>query len=146
MRKLLVITAVILLTACQNLPVLELTTLSRPDALTYQQTLLGSQNLDLSQVITVRLLVNGTRVDVTSLTPEVLALEGEGDARAATVMAFSTDRSQVILFTRNPETGEGMVRKFTPDELRAKPVFQFPLVVGTTVTNAKFEVIDVIVR
>ncbi len=146
MRKLLVITAVVLLAACQTLPMMQYTTLSRTEALSYQQTLLGAQNLDLSQVITVRLLVNGTRVDVTSLAPEVLALEGEGDARAATVMVFSADRSELVLFTRNPETGEGMARRITPDELRTRPVFQFPMVVGSTVTNAKFEVIDVIVR
>jgi hypothetical protein len=30
--------------------------------------------------------------------------------------------------------------------LAKKPVFEFPLVVGTTVTMAKFEIVDVVTR
>ncbi|TAH32235.1 MAG: hypothetical protein EYC62_09430 [Alphaproteobacteria bacterium] len=110
-----------------------------------QQTLMGAQNLDMSHVYTVRMLVNGTRVDVTSLSPEVIGLEGQEKNRYATVLVFSQNRDSVIFFTRDPETGEGYRRSIGLNELRQRPVFEFPLVVGTTVTTAKFEVIDVTV-
>lgn len=138
--------ALLVLTACNGGNSLFATERLKSDAAyDMQQTLMGGQNFDLSRVFTLRMLVNGTRVDVTSLTPEVLALEGKERSRAATVMAFSQDRSQVIMFTRDPQTGEGYVRKVGVNELKNKPVIEFPLVVGNTVTTAKFEVMDLTV-
>ncbi len=118
----------------------------KPDAAyEMQQTLLGGQNMDLGRVYTVRMLVNGTRVDATSLTPEVIALEGKDTQRAATIATYSPDRTHIILFTRDPETGEGFVKRMTLDELRQKPSFEFPVVVGNTVAAGKFEVLDLII-
>ncbi len=120
-------------------------TLASDAAYETQQTLMGGQNMDLSRVYTARMLVNGTRVDVTSLAPEVLGLEGKEKSRAATVLTFSRDRNHVIFFTRDPETGQGYLKQIAVQELRQRPVFEFPLVVGNTVTTGKFEVIDLTV-
>jgi hypothetical protein len=146
-RRFLVLGLVLALSACQNLgDIFGQASLGRADALTYQQTLLGGQNLDLSRVVIVRMFVNGTRVDATSLNPEVLAMEGEGDNRAATVLAFNAARDGLIFFSRDPESGQGFVKEASVEELAKKPVFEFPLVVGTTVTMAKFEIVDVVTR
>lgn len=145
MKKLMTYTsvvAVLLLAACNGSGLFRTEHLKSDAAYEMQQTLMSGQTLDLSRVYTLRLMVNGTRVDVVSITPEVLALEGTERNRAATVMAFNAERSHVVMFTRNPETGEGYVRRVGIDELRKKPVIEFPMVVGNTVTNAKFEVMD----
>ncbi len=116
--------------------------LSKNDAYEMQQTLMGGQSLDISRVYTARMLVNGARVDVTSLAPEVLALEGKEQSRAATVLTFDAERKNVIFFTRDPETGQGFLRNVAVLDLAKKPAFDFPMVVGNTITNGRFEVID----
>jgi len=144
--KILIVFFAIGLAACQsryNLFNQEM--LQKDAAYELQQTLLGAQNMDMNRVYTVRMLVNGTRVDATSLSPSVLALEGKEEKRAATVLCFTSDYRQLIFFTRDPETGEGYSRRIALNDLQKKPSFEFPLVVGTTVTPAKFEIIDVTV-
>ncbi len=144
--KLSAFLALFLLAACVGAPnFLGYESLDSKSAYEMQQTLMGAQNLDMSRVYTVRMLVNGTRVDVTSLSPEVIGLEGKEEKRYATVLVFSQNRDHVIFFTRDPETGQGYMRHISVNELRNRPAFEFPLVVGNTVTSAKFEVIDMTV-
>ncbi|MGE0252702.1 MAG: hypothetical protein AB7G80_03100 [Dongiaceae bacterium] len=112
------------------------------EAYLLQQTLLGAQNIDPGRVHTVRLLVNGQRVEVTSQAPSVIASEGEEQERFVSLIVFSPDYSHLIFFTRSPENGQALMQRVLLAGLGAKPSFTFPIVTGPTVSPARIEVLD----
>ena len=77
------------------------------EAAAVQAALLEMPKIDLSIVYVVRLMVDGRLVEVTSLAPTLLTDDLKGNHWAATVFAYSADKSTLVLFSRDPESGAG---------------------------------------
>jgi hypothetical protein len=105
--------------------------------------LAGNQTLDLSLVFIARVTIDGTRRDLTSLKPEILGHSGDGTKLAMSVARIDKEKSQLILFTLNPQNGAGSRLVIPLAALEKKPQFSFPIVnEDGTVSQRKFAVLD----
>ena len=116
-----------LLTACAASVGPPLTPVADPDQALAMQHRLRAQNLDVGRITVARLRVDGEPLEVTSLLPVIVAEARINNGSAYTIFRFSADREHLVLFTRDPATGEGVRLDLARAEWRQGRVIQFPV-------------------
>lgn len=128
----------------QQVPTVPTKRLAPSIALTEQQQLMSPPNVDASGVLLASLDINGQQYDVSSFSPVILARTGEGASEAATIIRFSADRTSLILFSRNPQTGDGQQVTLSRSQMKQKPSFTFPIISDGKLKPARVRVAKLI--
>ena len=127
-----------LLSANPDLPKIE--TLSPGQAASLQAEILKGTPPDLSRVYITRLQIGQRIIDVASLQPALLAEEKRGEYWAVSVFAYNENKSALVLFSRDPQSGLGYRLKLPADKLKEGMVFAFPLLRGGTLEQSEVRV------
>ena len=101
--------------------------LAPAEAADAQAALLEWPKIDLSVVYVIRLTVDGRPVEVTSLAPTLVSNDLNGTHWAASVFAYTADKSALVLFSRDPASGAGYRLTLPVAELTEGHEFRFPV-------------------
>lgn len=149
MRKLLIIlTLPLFLGACwgesskddENTISLDTQEISTEQATKTQADMVKDSGVDLSNVIVVRMMVDGERKEATSVTPAFISKTGEGENESYTVFRFTKDKNTLNLFSRDPETGKGYQASITRQELAKHKNFVFPMIKEGKLKKVRFTI------
>ena len=136
-----------LLTACaapQDTPIVKLT--DRARVLAMQGELRG-RHPNLGGIAVARLRVGGEPLEVTSVLPVTVAAVTNDNGPSYTIFLFSPDREQLVLFTRDPVTGDGFRAELARAKWQPGWVIHFPVIEpGGAVASTVIELSQVIER
>ena len=105
-----------------------------------QAALLETPKLDLSLFLVTRLTVDGRQVEVTSLGPTLVADDIRGAHWAVSLLAYTPDKSALVLFSRDPESGVGYRLTIPVAELAEGMELGFPVLKNGALAGASLKI------
>ena len=110
------------------------------EAADMQAALLETPKFDLSLFLLTRLTVDGRRVEVTSLGPTLVADDLRGAHWAVSLLAYTPDKSALVLFSRDPESGVGYRLTIPVADLTEGMELGFPVLKNGALAGAALKI------
>lgn len=137
-----------LLTACKpSPPATPSAALMANDPHVLLQAEMEKASMDFSQMVVVRLMSNGKRLEATSALPLVVAETQVNGHLSKTIFRINDKRDGITLFSRDLPNGKSFRTELSLAELEQKKSFSFPVVQpDASLKEHSFELEKIIVR
>ncbi len=134
------------LAACGKTPPPVAAPRSAGDPRLAEQTALGKDMMDFSNVMMIRLQGEGKRIEVTSVLPAIVAETSPAGQTAKTIFRVNEKGNGLILFSRDLPNDKSSRTEMTLAELEQKKSFSFPVVQPDAALKERTFTLEKIIR
>lgn len=116
------------------------------DPVAAEQQEMEMPDMDLSNVVVVRLSSEGKKIEVTSLLPSTIATSTlKGQEQAKTIFRIAAHGTSLMLYSRDGAKNTSLKTEIKLDELKQKKQFVFPVVQADGSTRQNTFTVDKVI-